>query len=319
MVRADGDAARPKPCSLRPFKIANMIPDSERHAPPSLGDRSSAPVSSTSRRSIPASTMAIIVVAAVCATALLLRTPLRSLYWAQRVISAGNNSDFATHLTLLCNAGDGARWGIKRLLNHNSPAIRQAGVVALQHGRGPWSRGELVRMMHDTDDETADLAAVGFAFRRSELSVDAVHRLLSTATEPAFARVLYALGRAAAPGDDAIIISQVRALDNPALAAEMLDALGNFHSRRSISALMTFLDDHRACQRATVSERLGQRALGAASVQTAAFAEPTSVTAPQTLGYRAARMLERITGAPAADPNRPTPGERQAWEAWSEP
>ncbi|MBL8880590.1 MAG: hypothetical protein JNG88_15865 [Phycisphaerales bacterium] len=235
------------------------------------------------------------------------------MYWAQRVVAAKDNADFASHLTLLCNAGDDARWGIARLLNHQDAALRQAGVVALQNSRGAWSRGQLVGLLRDADDETADLAAAGLAIRRREFSTAEIRRLFTSAPDAVGDRVLYALGRAALPGDDSLIAEYSAHARSAATAVEAIDALSNYRTQIAVAGLMKALHDQRVVSGTTVAERIAGRAWSGAGPATS-----FSVVAPsKTPAYRAAVALGRLTGMAASDPESPTSDECAAWAAWA--
>lgn len=275
------------------------------------------------------------VVFVLCATAIALRVPLRSLYWASRAIAAKTNEDFAAHITLLCQAGDAGRWGTARLLRHRDAAIRQAGVLVLHHGRGRWSRGELVKMLCDEDAETADLAAVGVALRRKEFSRDELLAMRRTANPCQIAGVLYAVGRSAVPGDEEFIAEIIEASRDIAVIAEGIDALESIATPAAAAVLLRLLDDSRNLAAVSRRNRIGARALGAAAPQATIGAADgiLDANAPPgpggrnaepareslTVGGAASRALGRISGLPAADDVHPTTEEVARWRGWIDP
>lgn len=263
-------------------------------------------------------TAALIVVGLACVAAIIWRVPLRSLYWASRVIAAKSNDDFAAHVTLLCQAGDAGRWGTARLLRHHDAAIRQAGVVVLQHCRGEWSKKQLVSCLSDADETTADLAAIGIALRRGEFEQSELRRLCESADPSIATAAVYALGRAAQPDDDEILSAVLTNSGEAAIQAETIEALQAFHTESAATALLSALERPDAFTGVTRAERVAQRAFAGA----ARTGGPTingsasDISDSQTIAARAAVALGRVTGLKAADDAAPTNDEILAWKNW---
>lgn len=280
-------------------------------------------------------------VVVLCASALVLRVPLRSLYWASRVTAAKTNEDFAAHVTLLCRAGDAGRWGTVQLLRHPDAAIRQTGVLILHHGRGSWSRGELLNMLCNEDAATADLAAVGVALRRREYAPEEIRELCRSKNTCQASGVIYAISRSFIPGDEECISMALEANPNIAVVAEAIDALESIATSGAAAVLLGLLDDARSLEPVTRRQRIGTRALVSASPgpvahiargpdtvrsnvpqidmdlsPTAQDQEATPAASVTTVCSAAARVLGRISGMPAKDELHPSLEEIARWRAW---
>ena len=122
----------------------------------------------------------IVITGAGCVAALFLRTPLRSHYWASRVIESPDAAERAVYLTALCNAGDAGRWGTSRLLNHASEDVRSAGVIVLQNVRTDWSARRLLEMLSDQSRHVRELATLGLAIQGDESVIPRLREMFSS-------------------------------------------------------------------------------------------------------------------------------------------
>jgi hypothetical protein len=291
---------------------------------PAMGPETS--LKPAARRVPWAALLMVALTASLCVTALILRTPLRSRYWAWRITRCQDPAERAVYLTALCNAGDAARWGIAALLDSGDAESRQLGVVVLQHVRGDWSRQRLLDALTDADGAVRDLAAVGLALQGDDAVVPKLKEMYADDDAAAQAACL-ALSRL---GSSAAVAAMSELVQQPADAAHraaLVDALDELDEPACVPPLLTLLDDHRACTTPRRSERVAQAMLDTlaatgriAPPATAPASQAASQPAPQTIAERAAAALARITGLSPPFSSVLHPAERQAaaqqWSDW---
>ncbi len=266
----------------------------------------------------------VLVTAIACGAAIFLRTPLRSRWWAARVMETDDANERAACLTALCNAGDGGRWGTSVLLEHADPAVRSAGVVVLQHVRSDWSRGRLLAALKDADANVREMAAVGLAIHGDESVLPRLIEMFRSADAGAARAACIALEELASPGAVAAVAELV-ALGPAEVDADrramLVDALSGIGTDGCVPPLIAMLDDHRATSLPTRAEQLGQRALAAAVLQRPEFATAaTSRPAAErrSIAERAAAALARVTGLDAPfSSEAPEETRAEAMRVWS--
>ncbi len=127
-----------------------------------------------------AASCAVALTVAACLTALVFRTPIRSRYWAWRVVHADSPTQRSVLIGALCAAGDGGRWGTDVLLKHAAGEVRQYGVLVLQHVKTEWARARLLERLGDLDPDVQRLAAVGLAMHHDDAVIPALQSLYRT-------------------------------------------------------------------------------------------------------------------------------------------
>lgn len=258
-----------------------------------------------------------------CGAALLFRVPIQARLWAQRVIAAADAAERAAYLTLLCNAGDDARWGVATLLAHGDPAMRQHGVVVLHHIRRPWSRERLTAALLDSDAIVSELAAVGLAIHGDDGVTPRLVEIFRSGAPEAARAASVALGRLATPAAMRALAQLAAApLDVPRAAA-LIDALEAADRPEAVPILIQFLTDERACSIPSRAEQRAVEALsgvglgGAGAALAAGPLGESELTAPRTVAARAAAALDRVSGLTVPfSTSMPAAARTAAIEAW---
>lgn len=266
----------------------------------------------------------VVVTAIACGAAIVLRVPLRSRWWAARVIKTDDPNERAGCLTALCNAGDAGRWGTSVLLDHPDPAVRSAGVVVLQHVRSEWSRRRLLAALADTDANVREMAAIGLAIHGDESIIPRLIEMFRSADAGAARAACIALEELGSPAAVAGL-AELAALGPTEVDADrrgmLVDALSGIGTPACVPPLIALLDDLRPTSLPTRGEQLARRALAAAMQQrsellTASTTQPSS--RGQTVAERAADALVRITGIdPHFASDAPQESRDAAVDAWS--
>jgi hypothetical protein len=271
----------------------------------------------------------IVVTTAACVAAVVLRTPIRSLMWARQVVEAESASEQAAALTQLCNAGDAGRWGTERLLRSDDPAIRQTGVIVLQHIRSEWSRRRLIEMLGDPSRAAADFAALGLAIHGEISVIPRLKRLYLEGDDGTASAACLALERIGAPESRAALVELAAEPVGADRRAELADALGSVGGGEGARGLLCLLDDHRVANAPPRAERLLEQLSGIAAAKGLAPASTpggaagtTSDSRESTVAERAAAALSRITGLSppfSSSASQQTHAEAvAAWTAWIE-
>jgi hypothetical protein len=261
---------------------------------------------------------------AACITAVCFRTAIRSRFWASRVISAGGAAERASYLTLLCNAGDGGRWGTSVLLDHADAGIRQQGVIVLHHVRTAWARERLTRLLGDPDAGVTELAALGLALHGDESVIPRLRELYESGPADAGRAACIALGRLATPTAITTLTELAGAPGDVEHAAALVDALDDVGTAEAVPALLKLLADERECNMAARRDQRAQQILRHFGNQSGSLPEMIEGLehgpAGRTVADRAARVLGRITGIStpytATMPAVARDAARTAWEAW---
>jgi len=275
------------------------------------------------RRRPGAAAIVITLTSVACLAALVFRIPLRSRYWAWRIEHATETSERATYLGALCNAGDQGRWGTSALARHTDPAVRQFGLLVLQHVRTPWAQALLLECLTDPDPCVQRLAALGLSKHGDNTVIPAVKWLYETGDDASANAACLALERLATP-------EAVAALDEltlePADAerrAALVDALAGIARAECVPALLRLLSDNRICDiptHAEVMARLALEGLLAQGYAGASASQPATGASRQTVAERAAAALARITAVNAAfssaAPDEERQAARQQWADW---
>ena len=263
----------------------------------------------------------IVLTAAACLAALAFRTPLRSRYWAWRIVGSADPAERAIYLTALCNAGDGGRWGTSTLLGHDSAEIRQLGAVVLQHVRTEWSRGRLLRGLEDPDEDVRELAALGLAIHGDNSILPTLKRMYLTLDPATADAACLALDRLATPEAISVLAELVHEPADAACRAPLVDALARIGQPACVPPLIQLLADHRVCGLPPRSLRVTLRILAdltAAGQLATQPALPETQPAAQTIAERAAAGLARITGlSPPFSSSLPHADQQRAAEQWS--
>ena len=283
----------------------------------------------------------VLLTALACLTAIIFRTPIRSRYWAGRIAHGTTTPERAMYLTLLCNAGDGGRWGTAVLLEHEDAEIRQFGVVVLHQLDTDWARQRLLRLLEDPDETVRELAALGLAIHADESVIPELKRMYSSSDETVASTACVALGRIATPTAVAALTELAARPAEPNCRADLMDALAAVATPACVPPLLELLEDHRTCDVPPRASRLALEALrglrteapralpgwlatpqsndAAASLPIAASG-PTLEIEPGTVAERAAAALARITGlSPPFSSDLPAEQRQQAkqqWAAW---
>lgn len=271
----------------------------------------------------------IIVTAAACAAALVFRTPIRSLLWAREVTSAKTAREQAAALTHLCNAGDAGRWGTDSLLGSDDPAVRQLGVIVLQHIRSEWSRLRLIELLNDPSKSTADLAALGLAIHGDVSVIPRIKRLYLEGNDGSASAACLALERIGARESKAALVELAAAPAGAERRSRLVEALGSAGGTEGARGLLCLLDDHRAVDGQSRTSRLLDQfsALAAANglapvPESGVASRPASDDQHGTVAERAAVALGRITGLSPQFSSSASPQVRadavRAWTAWIE-
>lgn len=267
----------------------------------------------------------IVITGAACVAALFLRTPLRSYYWASRVIESPDVAEQAVYLTALCNAGEAGRWGTSRLLGHESEAARAAGVIVLQNVRSAWSASRLMEMLSDRSRHVRELATLGLAIHGDESVIPRLREMFNTGDEATVGAACVALQRLATPGSIATLTELADADATIVQRAHLIDALGGIATAECVPALVNMLNDHRRCSIPTRASQLALDALSRSDELRALGGGMTSEPSeppPETVAERAAAALERITGIDSAFTSELNEAERnesaRRWLAWLE-
>jgi len=276
------------------------------------------------RGSYRAAAVVIAVTIAMCAIALLFRTPLRSRYWAWQVVNAANIEARTVPLTHLCNAGDGGRWGTTVLLDDSRAEIRQFGLLILQHVHSDWSRERLLQSFDDPSEAVREMAALGLAIQGDESVIPELRRRYVEGDAGAASAACIALGRLATPTAVEALATLAERPADVVRRAAVVDALGQIGRADCVIPLVTLLDDHRPCEVPTperqVLDKFGPLAASAGLVlpgDELANAEGTVTT----IAERAAAALARITGLEPPFASDLEEQERaaaaEAWRAWA--
>jgi len=293
----------------------------------------------------------VLLTALACLAAIIFRTPIRSRYWAGRIAHGTTTPERAMYLTLLCNAGDGGRWGTAVLLEHEDAEIRQLGVVVLHQLDTDWARQRLLRLLEDPDETVRELAALGLAIHADESVIPELKRMYSSSDETVASSACIALGRIATPTAVAALTELAARPAEASRRADLVDALGDIGTPPCVPPLLELLEDHRTCDVPARVSRLALEALrglrteapralpgwlpapqsndAAASLPIAASlptslplpaSRPALENAPGTIAERAAAALARITGLnPPFSSDLPPEQRQQArhqWAAW---
>jgi len=299
----------------------------------------------------------VLLTALVCLAAIIFRTPIRSRYWAWRIAHGTTTPERAMYLTLLCNAGDGGRWGTALLLEHEDAEIRQFGVVVLHQLDTDWARQRLLRLLEDRDETVRQLAALGLAIHADESVIPELKRMYSSSDQTMARSACVALGRIATPTAVAALTELAVQPAEPNCRAALVDALTVVATPACVSPLLGLLEDHRACDVPPRASRLALEALrglqseapqtlpgwlptpqsddvagslpiAASSPAARASSLPTSLPAaallpalnlaPTTIAERAAVALRRITGlSPPFSSDVPAEQRQQAKQQWA--
>ncbi len=258
----------------------------------------------------------------LCTAAIVFRTALRSRYWAWKIEHAAEPAEQVAALALLCNAGDGGRWGVTVLLEDARPEIRQCGVLALQYASPDWSRRRLVAALRDPDSDVRGLAALGLAMLHDDRVIPQLRAMYTSGTDQAAVGACLALQRLGSPAAQAVLAKLADTPGTPARRAALIEALGATGSTQAAKALLELLDDHRPCGAPTERERIMRKLgplLAARGLASAPAPAPTSHS-EQTIAERAAEALGRITGLVPRFASDQPPAQRtaaaQQWRAW---
>ncbi len=239
----------------------------------------------------------IALTATVCCAALILRTPVRSRYWAWQIAHGTDELRQAAYLTALCQSGSGGRWGISALLRDEHAGVRQFGVLALRHVDDSWTRDRLVQLLRDEDPDVRALAAVGLAVRAHDDVIPELEALYR-AGGPAAAAACRVLARLGTPAAIRALGELVSVPAEVGCRAALVDALADIRAPACVPVLLELLDDVRpaghvppvAQQRA--AEVVAALRLRGILVSAGVSAQP----APATIAERAAAALARVTG-----------------------
>ena len=268
----------------------------------------------------------IVITGAGCVAALFLRTPLRSHYWASRVIESPDAAERAVYLTALCNAGDAGRWGTSRLLNHASEDVRSAGVIVLQNVRTDWSARRLLEMLSDQSRHVRELATLGLAIQGDESVIPRLREMFSSGDEATVGAACVALERLSTPASIATLTELADVDATIVQRAHLIDALDGIATAECVRALVSMLNDDRICPIPTRASQLAFDALSGADELRALAGDLTSQpsTPPTgTVAERAAAALVRITGIEAAFTSEMSEAERKEsgrrWLAYGAP
>jgi len=261
------------------------------------------------------STVLIVLTAGLCVAALALRTELRSVLWARRIIGTTDPAGRARYLTALCRGGDRAHWGIRRLLTDERAEVRQYGVLALQHVHTKWSRANLLHCLDDHDASIRALAALGLAIHGDASVIPVLQETYRTGAENEAVAACLALQRmgGGAAGEALVALAPVRAASNARGA--LADALGFTSSAESGRALLELLSDHRPCSTPPFDEMIAEPIFDLARAKEPeawlATTRASSRPAARTVAERAAASLNRLTGV-AVDFSSDMSSEEQA-------
>jgi hypothetical protein len=275
------------------------------------------------RRSYRSGTILIAITAFACLAALLFRTEIRSRYWAAQLIQAATPADRAIPLTLLCNSGDAAWWGIETLLSHPDDEIRQYGVLVIQHLKSPRSRQRLLALLEDDNVAVRELAALGLAIQGDDSVIPTLVRIYSQGDMDSAASACVALERLGSPAAAAALSELSVSPRDPERSAALIDALTGIGTPRCAAALLRFLDDDRPCQSPERLERMIEQLgpiIQKSGLPMPSQPAPGDEPAPTTVAERAAAGLSRITGLTppytSALPDEERKAATQVWSAW---
>lgn len=267
--------------------------------------------------------LTIALTVAACLAALAFRTPLRSRYWAWRIEHAGDVMERAVYLGALCNAGNQGRWGTSVLVRHADPAVRQYGVLVLQHVRVPWARALLLEGLTDRDPSVQRLAALGLAMHGDNAVVPSLKWLYETGDAASANAACLAFERLGTPDAVAALDELTLAPADVARRAALIDALGEIGTVECVPALLRLLSDHRTCDVPSRADGMAQRALAGLQAEGYALApasRPTTTTSVQTVAERAAAALARISGVntpfSSAAPEEQRLAAEREWTEW---
>ncbi len=261
----------------------------------------------------------------VCVAALIWRSEIRARYWAGRIAASDNLQQRAYYLTLLCNAGDSARWGVSYLAARSDPGVRQYAALALQHVEAEWAPAARLRLLQDSDPQIRSLAALALALRGDARIVPLLQEML--AGEPAGAAgACLALERLGGPDAICAIDAALPEVSSPDVRAMLVDALEQIDEPGCVPPLLRLLDDERQSElpgRAETLAREAQSALLSQGVVVAASSPAMDSTRTRrTIAERAAVALTRITGIDGerwAELDAAARAERrERWRDWSE-
>ena len=270
-----------------------------------------------------AASCAVALTVAACLTALVFRTPIRSRYWAWRVVHADSPTQRSVLIGALCAAGDGGRWGTDVLLKHAAGEVRQYGVLVLQHVKTEWARARLLERLGDLDPDVQRLAAVGLAMHHDDAVIPALQSLYRTGDQSSAHAACWAFEYLGTQAAIAAMSDLARDPAEPPRRAALVDALAGVGVPDCVPALLTLLSDERECARPLRLTEMAGRALaglqGEGRVSPAASL-PTAGPVPGTIAERAAAALARITGLdPPFTPDLSAEHRDQAknqWRAW---
>jgi hypothetical protein len=286
-------------------------------------------------------TVAVLLTALACLAAIILRTPIRSRYWAWRITHDTTTPERATYLTLLCNAGDGGRWGTAVLLEHRDPEIRQLGLVVLHQLDTDWARPHLLRLLEDPDETVREMAALGLAIHADESVIPELKQMYLSSDQTVSGTACVALARIATPTAVAALTELAGEPVEVSCRAALVDALREIGTPACVPPLLELLEDHRTCDVPPRASRLAMEALrglqseapqalpawlptpqpgDAAASRPIAASGPTLESQPSTIAERAALALRRVTGLNPPFSFDVTAEQReqakQQWSAW---
>jgi HEAT repeat protein len=279
-----------------------------------------------SRRGSRAAWIMVALTAAACLVALFFRTPLRSRYWAGRIAATTDPAERALYLTALCNAGEGAWWGITALLDSDRADVREYGMVVLQHVKSPRANQRLLAALHDTDDAVRELAALGLAIQGDNTIIPALTQLYARGDVRAAQSACLALARLGTQDAIAALSQWAAQPAEPTWRAALVDALEALGSPACVPPLIQLLSDHRACDVPPHGALPTRDVLAGVAAEGAVGAPPAlteSQAAGQTIAERAAAALEHITGLhPPFSSTLPADQQAAAaaeWSSWTAP
>lgn len=270
-----------------------------------------------------AGAFAIVLTALVCLTALFYRTEIRSRFWAAQLIQANTPEDRTVPLTLLCNAGNEAWWGVSTLLDHPDDEVRQFGVLVLQHMQTSRAREKLLALLQDQNRTVREMAALGLALRGEDCVIPALSDMVEQGDCDAAESACVALERMGTHAAvDALCVLSRKKLPSDHMAA-IIDALTGIGTPACAAGLLPLLADHRECAARDRSERILEELgpiIQAHGLPLAPNSTTTSAPTAGTIAERAAEGLGRISGLRPPFQSMLSEQERSAairiWSEW---
>ncbi|MFH1745636.1 MAG: HEAT repeat domain-containing protein [Planctomycetota bacterium] len=247
----------------------------------------------------------IALTAVACIVALLFRTPIRSRYWAARIVRSQDPAERAVYLTALCNTGDSGWWGTGVLLSSAEAEIRQYGMVVLHNVCSTWSQAALFAGLDDEDQGVRELAALGLAIHGDDAVVPTLREMYVRGDDGAATSACVALERLGTPTAVDALVELACEPASVVRRAALVDALGGIGEPACVPGLVELLADERACDVPPRADQLSQ-AVVAQLLVAGELGEVTSEpsTRPgrpghpgRTIAERAAAALERIKSA----------------------